>query len=536
MWRLLLPILATLLLPALEGSAWAQLRSGLIPPPLARRYGLERSWYAQVELDAAQARVAHITQHVSTSFGLTIIDVVMEGNEAQKLATITDRDLDVFGNPLGPEGAKKAADQKIADLQAIGVAAKAITHVVPEITLYVTTDNGFLHAINGETGATRWVIPVGRPEHPTFAAAANDYYVAAINGVYLYVFEALDGRLAWRKRLTHAAGAGPAVSQQFVHVPMVTGAMESYFLPDPDAPLRVYQSFGRVLLQPTTTPTSLIWATDRGFLYVGNADRPGVRFRLETQDEIVARPTWLAPNRVVGVSLDGDVYLIDEFTGNIVWRFSTGDPIGHSPIAVGDDVYAITNNYVMFRLSAKTGGSGVGAMWSTPGVTSFLAASKDRLYCRDRIGRLAILDRRTGGRIATLPGNLTDIEVLNHQTDRLFLATSSGLIQCFHEQHLEYPIIHQGPGTEAPAAQPQPQPAAPAAAPPMGEPADANPFGGAPDPFGGEAAPAPADPFGGGGAAPADPFGAGGAAAPKQPAAAEPAAEDPFGADPFGAP
>jgi hypothetical protein len=521
MRRLLILSLAVAALAMIERSAWAQFSSALIPPPVMARYGLVRAWSAQVELDSAQARVGYVTQHVSRSHALTTIDVVLVDDEKQKLASFTDRELDAFGRPLGPEGAKKLAEERIAELQAIGVQTKAITTVVPEITLYITTDNGFMHAINGETGATRWVIPVGREDFPTFAPAANDYFVAAINGITLYVFNAMDGRLAWSRRLTHAPGAGPAITYEYVHVPMVPGQMESFPLLDSRIRPRVYQSFGRALLQPTATPSSLIWATDRGFMYVSNGDRPGTRFRLETSDEIVARPAWLPPNLVVTVSLDGDVYMVNEFTGALVWRFSTGDPIGQPPVAIDTDVYVITNNHTLFHLSAQTGGSGAGALWSTLGVGKFLAASKERLYCLDPTGRLMILDRATGGRIVTLPMNLREVEVLNEQTDRLFFVSEVGLVQCYHEVGLEYPVIHSGPGTEAPAAQPQvKQQTLPAAAPEAEAPVD--PFGGGVvDPFGGGGA----DPFGGG--APADP-------APAAPPAAEP---DPFGGDdPFGTP
>lgn len=495
--------------------AWGQRQSSLASAFLLERYGLVRAWHAQVELDSAQARVVHVTQHVSQTQAMTVIDVVLVDNEKQKLATYTDRQLDAFGRPLGVEGAKKAAEERIAELQVIGVAAKAITTVVPDITLYITTNNGFMHAIDGETGATRWVVPVGRSDHPTFSPAANDHFVAAINGIYLYVFDAKDGRLAWSRRLTHAAGAGPAVTQEFVHVPMVPGLIESYHLLDPSGRPRVYQSFGRATLQPTVSPNSLIWATDRGFLYVGNGDAPGVRFRLETLDEITARPAWLAPNQVMAVSRDGDVYVMNEFTGALMWRFSTGDPIDHSPVPIDDDVYIITTNYTMFRLSAQTGGAGAGAIWSTQGLSKIVSASATRLYCLDPTGRLVILDRATGGRVATLPTNFREVDVLNNQTDRLFFVSYSGLVQCFREFHQEYPLVHAGPGTEAQQPkQVQQQPLAAPAKPAPDALAPANPFGEAADPF-------------------ADP--AGGDAAPADEPETEAPADDPFGAaDPFG--
>ena len=460
---------------------------------------------------------------------------MLVNNEHQKLATFTDRQLDPFGKPRGSEGAKKAGEEKIGDLKAIGVNAKSITHIVPDITLYVTTDNGTLHAIDAETGATRWVVDVGQSDFPTLSPAANDDFVAAVNGITLYVFHADDGRLAWSRRLRHAAGAGPAVTPLFVHVPMVPGLVETFHLVNTDYPARVYQSFGRAVLQPRTSVASLIWATDRGFVYVANGDQPGVRFRLETQAEVVAPPTWLAPNRILATSLDGDVYAADEFTGSLVWRFSTGEPIGHSPVGVNDDVYVITNNYNMFRLSAQSGGYGPSPIWTAPRLRKFLAASKDRLYCLDYTGRLAILDRATGGRVATLPIGFLEIETLNHLTDRIFFVTRTGLVQCFHEAGLDYPVIHNAGGSAAPAAPAvKQQGLAPAKAPPAGEaPMDADPFGGGgADPFGGagEAAPgddgapkaAPdADPFGAG----ADPFG--GAATPPKTEPA-PAGDDPF--------
>ena len=58
------------------GTAWGQSATGLIPPPVMARYGLVRTWYGQVELDSAEARVGYVTLHVSRSHALTIIDMI----------------------------------------------------------------------------------------------------------------------------------------------------------------------------------------------------------------------------------------------------------------------------------------------------------------------------------------------------------------------------------------------------------------------------------------------------------------------------
>jgi hypothetical protein len=120
---------------------------------------------------------------------------------------------------------------------------------------------------------------------------------------------------------------------------------------------------------------------------------------------------------------------------------------------------------------------------------------------------------------------MRDVEVLNEQTDRLFFVSETGLVQCFHEVGLEYPLIHAGPGLE-PQAPPQvQQQGLPATeAEPGAPPADENPFGGEVDPFGGGAAPKKAAP-----PAEENPFGAGGLGGEAPPAeTTTPPGDDPF--------
>jgi hypothetical protein len=148
----------------------------------------------------------------------------------------------------------------------------------------------------------------------------------------------------------------------------------------------------------------------------------------------------------------------------------------------------------------------------------FIAASKDRVYGEDRSGNVVVLHAQTGGRLDVIPAAGLPIKLMNLQTDRIYLAAETGLIQCFHEIELATPILHR-PKPVPKQEKPKPkktevvEPARPKAPPTAAggaAPAD-SPFGaGGVDPFGGGAAPADS-PFGsGGGGAPADnPFGGG---------------------------
>ena len=167
----------------------------------------------------------------------------------------------------------------------------------------------------------------------------------------------------------------------------------------------------------------------------------------------------------------GHVYCVDRSTGAILWRFSTGEPVYSAPVVVGHDVYVITVDNSLFRISGKTGDE----EWMTRNVSKFVAASSDKLYCMSATGRLVALDQTTGARVATLAASVPAIQINNQLTDRIFIGTRSGFIQCLHETANEWPLLHID-AAELAAAE------AAAAEQPAGTPADAEPAASEPQP------------------------------------------------------
>ncbi len=391
------------------------------------------------------------------------------------------------------------ADDQLPEIDAV---------IVPEISLYATSDRGMLHAIDGETGRTIWTTSVGSPQHPTSAPAASDTHVAVLNGSQLYMAKTSDGTVLWNRFTASAPGAGPAVSDSIVFVPMINGAIEAYFVDDPRIAAGTFRSFGRAMTQPVLNGNSIAWPTDKGYMYVGNANTFDMRFRLEAKDTIESAPAFLAPDLMFATSLDGYIYCFTENRGTILWRFTTGEPITRSPVALGDTVYAITNRGNMYAINVEDATE----KWLISGIHSYLAGTETRLYCIDLAGNLAILDAKSGALIGTLPSQSLDLQFLNTQTDRILIGTKSGMLQCLRETGNYWPVVHFGQLKQKRPTQP-----------PKGgaKPAD---DGGKPaaDPF---AAPA-ADPFAAPGGAAADPFAAPPAGGAKPPEGG--AADDPF--------
>lgn len=469
----------------------AQRGSSLISPSEANRFGLERAWFTRVQFDRARGRIAHVRQHISSTHGYTVHEVISPRGRT----VITDRDVDRLGTTLGKEGAEKEANKLVQQLTRSGIEAELKTRVLPEITIYVVSDSGVVQAIDGETGRTRWSTLIGSARYPTDAPAANDDYVAIVNGTHLYVLNQATGSIAWRRQTQSAPGAGPAVSDELVFVPMANGTIEAYVIDDSRQPPWIFQSRGRAVVQPVIAGTGVAWPTDNGDLYVADANQTGIRYRLETNQSIVARPTALPPNRIGIVSTDGYVYCIHELSGGLVWRFSTGEAIVKPAVAIGDALFVVTEDDNLFRLSVETGME----QWWAPGVREVLSASQSRLYCLGDTGRLVIFDLQTGGRLGSLPTEQLDIQMVNYATDRIFLGSSTGMIQCLREVEAEWPTIRAGGLEEKPeqakAVDDEAEPAAEEPAPTPDDPFGAfgtEPAGDAPestdDPF--------ADPFG----------------------------------------
>ena len=450
--------------------------------------------------------------------------------------------------------------------------------VLHDGTLFVQTDRAVLQAMDAETGRTLWVKEVGKRNFPSMRPAINGKMVAVINGSTLYILHRQTGRLLWQREIEGVPGAGPALSQQRVFVPMTDGLVLAYRLeaiPDPAVELGLFnpesekdvkelearhfenmrlqqdfkpplacQSFGRAVVQPLVTretngEEAVAWPTDRGYLFVGQISRQDedyfeMMYKLETAAAITARPTILPAATedasdsgiIFAPSEDGFLHAIRERAGTSMWRFSTGEPVVQPAAPIADKVYVTTQLGGMYCLAVQTGQQ----LWWAPDIMQFIAASKDRVYAEDRRGNIVVLHAQSGGRLDVIAAAGLPIKLMNLQTDRLFLAAESGLVQSLHEVELEQPILHH-PKPAPKAAKPKARPKTPAAAEPKA-PAGSNPFDSS-NPFGGASAPAAADdPFGGmgggAGAAPADdPFGGAGTNKP---------ADDPFGGNKKAAP
>ncbi len=408
---------------------------GLISHQVAQGHGLTRAWFTQVRLDPGQGRVSHVT--------------FCEKDE------------------MNPD------------------------------TLFVQTDRAALHVIDAETGQTLWVKTVGRPNHPSLPLGVGEKLVSVVNGTYIYILKRADGKLLWTGRMDDVPVAGICMSKRRVFVPTISGRVIAYKMtriadplllssPSPEEAdaeepadkamspsvqkeeasdsLRFKQgpaaevacgSSGAVSTQPIIMRDDdlgmyIAWTTSKGMFvaHIGRQDENHfpLLYELAGGSEIVSRPTYLPPRTenpdtegvIFVATFDGSVYAHSERQGNELWKRATGQPIVEPVVPIGERLYVTAELGGMYCLATADGSM----LWHAPRITKFIAASPTRLYVADKLDRLLVLDAQSGARIDTLPFAATDIMVRNMRTDRIYLITKTGLIQCLHETELAQPARH----------------------------------------------------------------------------------------------
>lgn len=318
---------------------------------------------------------------------------------------------------------------------------KVVHWVLDKDEIIALTSAGTIQAINAETGKIQWTTEVGLGHAPAAGVAVNSKYVALVGAGRIFILDRTDGHHLWSREIGGVSSAAPALSKKYAYVVLVSGRVEGYRLDDEKALVWQYQSYGRIFQNPTATGKVVSWPTDHGFLYVGSAETPGVKYRVETQDEIVAQPTERDPYLYVG-SLDGYLYCFHEMTGSEQWRYATGFAITSQPAVVDDKVYVASVNSSLHAVDALTGRG----LWHVQGTKQFVAVGKRQTYSMNRYGQLLVMNSESGGVVGKISTGATNHALVNDQSDRIFIVNDHGLIQCLHEIGADEPTWHRGAG------------------------------------------------------------------------------------------
>ncbi|MGB0761922.1 MAG: PQQ-binding-like beta-propeller repeat protein [Rubripirellula sp.] len=452
------------------------------------------------------------------------------------LARIPIDRIGINGAPIGRAEAERLASNEIRRLKRRGVDAEMQVITSPRINLYTIGSDGLLECRNAETGEPIWIQRVGRPSLPYSNLGVDERYITVVNGGNLIQVDAENGEIMREVRTQGAPAFGALNSGDFAVVPLIGGGVEGYSLHDPTrVPFRERVS-GTTMAMPTKAPNSskTAWGTSKGYVYVMELQgTPSVQFRLDTDGIVSGRIAAASKNRFFFGSESGQVYgLRATRVGEVLWSQPFAEPFYHRPLVFEEQVLIRSSYGNLFSLSVENGLQ----TWngSVPNIGELLGVLDQRLYATTMSGGLVVLDVKTGKKLATFNDIRPEYFIVNNLTDRLYLVSNDGDVQCIRSEGANLPTLvsHTEPKKTVKTATPETDPTQ-APAQPVGN----DPFGaGQKDPFG--AGGGNNDPFGGGGGGNADPFGGGGGGGNADPfggggAGGDGGMADPFGGSPF---
>lgn len=468
MMRHLSLIIAWLGVLALGGPQTTAPAAEMINENLAAQHGLTRAWYAQVQLDRNRGRVTHVV----LADGVLLVQT----SQAMVHALNAETGQTLWVVQMGTPGYPDVPGYVHGD--------------------YVAVINGStLFILNRHDGKLLWQKKLEGSPSAGPGLSDRQVYVPMIDGlVYTYPLKpvakpilkiegeeekkpaatadkaaakpaaakparpaATGAKQPGRAAATETAGAKPESDQspkEELSAEKEQQRRESLRLSQEFVPGLACPSTGQVYTRPLVTlqatgAENVAWTTSRGFLFMGKLFENHFTsvYRLTTGGPMSTEPTYLPRDAnivgdsgvIFGSSEDGFVYAIREVDGSLLWRFSTGEPIVERSVVIGLHVLVPTQLEGMYCLNAENGEQ----VWWTSGIRRFVAASKERLYTIDAVGRMVVLNARTGARLDAFDVSTLPIRLTNDMTDRIYLTTPTGLIQCLHERELREPIRHR---------------------------------------------------------------------------------------------
>ena len=330
-----------------------------------------------------------------------------------------------------------------------------IRHIsVDEDVAYVQATSGALTAFDSETGQKLWATQLGQFDEPSYPAVANDNIALVVVGSAMYGLEKKTGKIAWKLILPGPCSTEPAIDDDHAYVGTLDGSLYAFSLktirqlhqeqrlPQWSAKTMVwrYQAGKEVTSQPLVTGRSVVFASRDASLYSVTASDRKLNYQLQTDGPIVA-PITNSGSILYLASEDGTFNAINIDNGRVLWNFTSSSPIRNAAQAVARDLYITPERRGMYCINADNGQQ----RWWQPNLTRFVAVIGDSMFASDHDGRLVKVSRETGTITATLPLRDFTIRFINDRTDRIYLATESGLILALRQNGEEFPVFHKFP-------------------------------------------------------------------------------------------
>lgn len=323
-----------------------------------------------------------------------------------------------------------------------------------ESAVYTQTSSGLITAFHAETGKRLWGTQIGQADRPTYPLTIDAGRLLVVNGTQLNSIDQATGDVAWTMNLPGQPTSSASSKGGTAFVGFLDGSMFAFDtqvaqnLADKNrlldwghlTVLWRYKTSAAIEAPAIVTDKYVAFASHNGTMYSVTKRERELLFQFETDARLSAPPVIYEDSLLVA-SEDFKVYSVGIRNGRYNWQYSSGGPLLVPPLIVGKDAYITPENTGLIVLDAGTGVE----KWTRPGVHRVLSVSPARVYGYDRMNNLLVIDRATGAFIASARMEPYHYFVANDRSDRIYVASESGLVISLREIEREFPLLHRQP-------------------------------------------------------------------------------------------
>lgn len=259
-------------------------------------------------------------------------------------------------------------------------------------TVYVGSNDHYLYALDLATGTQKWKFKAGSRVTSSPAVFNGNVYFGSYDGYY-YAVNSKTGRVKWKFH----TGGEHRFEAKHIH-----GAQPvSELMPDP---------FDFYLSSPAVWNGSVYFGSSDGNIYALDANTGNLRWKFQTGDVVHASPAISEGMLFIG-SWDSYFYALNAVTGKEKWRFKTGeDPeihnqvgIASSAVVADETVFFGCRDSNLYALDALTGAK----KWAFNNKGSWVISSpaywNGRVYfATSDSGLFYVLDAKEGNPVFSL--------------------------------------------------------------------------------------------------------------------------------------
>jgi outer membrane protein assembly factor BamB len=318
----------------------------------------------------------------------------------------------------------------------------------------VESTTGTVTEFDSATGRRRWAVQVGAHTDTRYPPSTTEQAVLVVSGRKVFALDKQTGDTLWDVSVVSAPSTSAATDDQHAYVGTIDGSVFAFDLKflsqlSKDITLRKYmfrslawtfRTGGRVPYAPVSNGAIVCIPSEDGSLYGLQTKDHHRQFQFET-DQPLGAPIGQLGDQIVVATKDLKVYSLSAKTGALKWEVLTGYHVHQQPRIIDQHVFVCTDGAGMRCLSAEDGHEA----WMCREATRFLAATPAVVYASTYVDDVLVIDRANGRRIGEFSLRGFPVRVANDRTDRLYVASDTGLVLCLRERERDYPLFHRQP-------------------------------------------------------------------------------------------